>query len=528
MITANSECTILIIDDDPDIVTTLHDFLEHEGYLVESVPTGSEALHRTQAHHYNAVILDLGLPDRDGLSVLESLQQLDPHLPVIILTAFTNSERTIGSLMQGAFAYLTKPYNRDELRATLRRALGVQALAVKAQQVETALSESEERFRAVVQSASDAIVVADQTGTITYWNHAATTMFGYAEQEILGQPLTKLMPARYREAHRQGLRRVLTSGEGRLLGRPVEMHGLRKTGEEFSLELSLAAWKSGARTFFSGILRDISERKAAEAALRLSEERLDFAMRGSNDGFWHAQPLADEPWHSPRTPVWWSPRLKAMLGFQEEEFPDQLESWSARVHPDDKDRVFEALRAHIEERRPYDLEYRLLNKQGQYRWFRARGQGYWDADGRLTRMAGSLQCVTDRKRAEEALRETEERFRQLAEHIREVFWLTNPEKSQILYISPAYETIWGSSCGQLYASPGSWLEAIHPDDRERVSQAARTKQVTGEYDEEYRIIRPDGTLRWIRDRAFPIRDQHGAVYRIAGLAEDVTDRKRTP
>lgn len=525
MITATSECHILIVDDDPDIVTTLNDFLEHEGYQVESVGTGAEALRLAQAHRFNVVILDLGLPDRDGLSVLESIQQLDPHLPVIILTAFTNSERTIGSLMQGAFAYLTKPYNRDELRATLRRALGVQALATKAQQVESALTESEERFRALVQSASDAIVVADQRGHIVSWNIAATVMFGYTEQEIVGQPLTTIMPERYRDAHRDGFRRFVESGEGRFIGRPLELHGLKKSGDEFPLELSLAAWKAGSHIYFSGIVRDISKRKEAEASQRLNEERLDYAMRGSNDGFWHAQPFADVPWHSPKTPVWWSPRLKEMLGFQDQEFPNTLDSWSSRIHPEDKDRVFAALRGHIEERRPYDVEYRLLNKQGQYRWFRARGQGAWDHKGRLIRMAGSLQCITDRKRAEEALRESEERFRQLAEHIREVFWLTDPEKQQMLYISPAFETIWGISCGRLYASPGAWLESIHPDDRERVSLAARTKQATGEYDEEYRIIRPDGALRWIRDRAFPIRNEAGTVYRIAGLAEDITERR---
>ena len=94
MITSTSDCSILIVDDDPDIGFTLQELLEHDGYKVEFVGTGTEALSQTQDRHYNAVILDLGLPDLDGLSVLESLQRMDPTLPVIILTAFTNSERT--------------------------------------------------------------------------------------------------------------------------------------------------------------------------------------------------------------------------------------------------------------------------------------------------------------------------------------------------------------------------------------------------------------------------------------------------
>jgi PAS domain S-box-containing protein len=94
-----------------------------------------------------------------------------------------------------------------------------------------------------------------------------------------------------------------------------------------------------------------------------------------------------------------------------------------------------------------------------------------------------------------------------------------------LYVSPAYEEIWGRSCASLYASPQSWLDAIHPEDRERVRTASLTKQAAGDYCEEYRIIRPDGTVRWIRDRAFPVRDHAGNVYRLAGLAQDITANK---
>ena len=133
----------------------------------------------------------------------------------------------------------------------------------------------------------------------------------------------------------------------------------------------------------------------------------------------------------------------------------------------------------------------------------------------------------ERRHAVEALRYSEERFRQLAENIREVFWLSSPEKNEIIYISPGYETIWGRTCESIYASPRNWLEAIHPADRERVMQASLTKQVSGQYDEVYRILQPEGATRWIRDRAFPVRDHAGKIYRIAGIAEDITERVQT-
>jgi len=124
------------------------------------------------------------------------------------------------------------------------------------------------------------------------------------------------------------------------------------------------------------------------------------------------------------------------------------------------------------------------------------------------------------------LHASELRFRQMAENIREVFWLTDPAKNQILYVSPAYEEIWGRSCESLYASPREWIDAIHPGDRERVLHAAQTKQASGAYVEEYRVVRPDGTTRWIRDRAFPVFRNESEVYRIAGLAEDITESRR--
>ncbi|MHB1121225.1 MAG: PAS domain-containing sensor histidine kinase [Ramlibacter sp.] len=124
-----------------------------------------------------------------------------------------------------------------------------------------------------------------------------------------------------------------------------------------------------------------------------------------------------------------------------------------------------------------------------------------------------------------ALRESETRFRQLAESIREVFWLSDSDKRELFYVSPAYQSIWGRSPAALMRQPQSWLESVHPDDRDRVRGRLAT-QPEGGYDEEYRVVRPDGSICWIRDRAFPVCDAGGRVYRIAGVAEDITARKQ--
>lgn len=126
--------------------------------------------------------------------------------------------------------------------------------------------------------------------------------------------------------------------------------------------------------------------------------------------------------------------------------------------------------------------------------------------------------------AQEKTRESEERFRQVTEHVHEVFWMTDLERNQLIYISPAYEAVWGRSCAELYESPGLWADTIHPDDRQRVADVSDAKQILGEYNEQYRIIRPDSQVRWIHDRAFPVQNEAGEVYRIVGIAEDITER----
>ncbi len=139
------------------------------------------------------------------------------------------------------------------------------------------------------------------------------------------------------------------------------------------------------------------------------------------------------------------------------------------------------------------------------------------------------------QQSEATVRSSAEQFRQLAENIREVFWLKCLETNQIIYVSPAYEEIWGRSCESLYEQAMSWIDAIHPDDRDSLqdSYASRLsgfdKQLweEGDYCQEYRIVRPDGEVRWIRDRGFPIYNRSGQVYRLAGIAEDITERQQT-
>ncbi len=148
-------------------------------------------------------------------------------------------------------------------------------------------------------------------------------------------------------------------------------------------------------------------------------------------------------------------------------------------------------------------------------------------EGKVEQRTEELKAsITEHQQTEARLRASEERFRQLAEGINEVFWMTDIENGQVIYVSPAYEVVWGRTCASWYEAPRSRLEAIHPEDRERVVLATGQNRSIEGYDQEYRVVRPDGAIRWVHDRAFPIFDKTGKIYRLAGIAEDVTHRKR--
>jgi PAS domain S-box-containing protein len=212
-----------------------------------------------------------------------------------------------------------------------------------------------------------------------------------------------------------------------------------------------------------------------------------------------------------------------MLGYTDEEFPDVLESWISRLHPEDVDRVFAALTAHIERRDPYDVEYRLLTKRGEYGWFRARGQAIWNEDGQMTRMAGSLQCVTDRKRAEDALRRNEQLLQDVVNNTTAVIYVKYANGKYLL-VNRRFEQIFNLTADQIVGHTDHELFPREAADAFRANDVPVIEQNrTVEYEE----VAPqtDGLHTFISIK-FPLCDHTGRPYAMCGISTDITERKR--
>ena len=426
---------------------------------------------------------------------------------------------------------------------------------------EKAIIESNDRFRTLFEASPDAIMLIDphDNWSIIDCNTAACQMNGYSREELIGQPVDIL-----------NLRPSDVGGRGEYLESirqagvlHFEEYHKRKDGRVIVVDISTSLIRSGTRDLILGIDRDVTERKHAEEEIRRRAEEtaallatsmaltnLDLeAMLQTIGNSANSLFLADgcriflleedrETLHcvlalGENNDAFSNLRIKigqgvtgAVAASGKAEIVNEMQNDPRAVQVPGTQEEPEAIMFVPLKEVDQTIGILSIRRMGGKRPFQQAELELLEAFASMAASAVSKARLfeeTQRRLAE--LRASEERFRQLADNIQEAFWMTDAETNREIYMSPAVETIWGRSIQSLMYEPNAFMTSVFSEDRSSVMNAIEKEKSGEKMQVEYRIVRPDGTLRWVWDRAFPIFDDSGKVSRIAGISADITERR---
>jgi PAS domain S-box-containing protein len=386
------------------------------------------------------------------------------------------------------------------------------------EQLDQRVHESSDLLAGIIESAMDAIIAIDDAQRIVLFNAAAQRVFGCPAHEAIGNLIERFIPQRFRAEHSSDLRRFAESGvTNRTLNGLGTLWGLRASGEEFPIEASISKVKSGGKKFFTVVIRDITERKRAEEALHVSEERLRLAQQAARIGTFE--------WNIQTGVNTWTPELEEMYGLPPGRFGGTQTAFEQLVHPDDRAGVIALDDWALRTGQPTKGEWRVVWPDGSVHWIAGRWQVYMNESGQPARMVGVNIDITDRKLAEEELARTNERLRLALESGSVGGWDYDLKTGKNVWFGKAHAQL-GMTPDETSGSRKEFWDRVHKDDRERVEQALQVaKEKREDFAEDVRVVWRDGTTHWLRSRGRFQYAVNGEAERSLGISLDVTERK---
>jgi PAS domain S-box-containing protein len=450
-----------------------------------------------------------------GLTLQQFLETEDPQDATIV----AHHRALAGAAVDYDYDWAGRRFrcHVEPLRDDSSTAIGVigvlQDISERAQ-AEERLRTSEALFRAVVENGAEAISLWRADGTCIYLSPNHGRVFGY--------PSDKRLDGSWMDYVRPEDLRHCTAVFGEMLQRPGlpmtdEARVRRHDGSWIWTEVTACNLLDDPRVHAIVVnARDITERKRAEEALRKSEERFALAVAGANDGVWD--------WNFETDDQYLSPRCKEIIGFEEHELPDRIQALRSRIHPEDRERIRASFSAHLRGSTPhFGSEFRLQHKDGSYRYVVARGRVLRSPNGKPLRAAGSLTDIAARRRAEDALRESEQRFRAIADTAPAFIWMTGPDGA-CTYVNQRWLDFRGRALEQ--EIDNGWQDTIHPDDLASLDIARAAAREGREYTVELRTRGADGQYHWLLCTGRPRYTADGTFLGLVGSSVDITERKQ--
>ncbi|MGD9121864.1 MAG: PAS domain S-box protein, partial [Desulfobacterales bacterium] len=508
--------TLLIVEDDPGFSSYLKRSLRHKDLHILTASSGRQAIECLNANSVDLVLQDIGLPDIDGYQVMERVQQTLPEALVIVMTGEVTVESAIQALRHGAYDYLRKPFETTELINTVDNALDRIQLERRHKDAQEKLRESEERYRQLFDNESDAVVVFDaETLQFEDANQAALKLFGYSKNEF-----QKLFVSDISAEKDNAQMFVRCPGEEKASHNYETLHYLvKKDGKTFPTEISAGSFMAEGRKKIIGAIRDITERHRKEEELRQTKQRLQHILTSNPAVIYSCNPTGD------CAITFISNNVETELGYAAEDFINDRHFWIDHIHPDDVQFV-KAEFAKLVDQGSHVLEYRFQHQDGSYRWMRDDLRLLFGDHSNAVEVVGSWTDITDMKQTEEALRKSEQQFRDLIEN--SPVCTTIIQRGRVVYENPELKKIYSLSSEDNLLK---FLDYVHPDDIEKVKQAHDriVSEETNSAEIDFRFHPPTGNgqkseMRWFQCRG--TRFQYQGQEALLLNAVDITEAKQ--
>lgn len=373
--------------------------------------------------------------------------------------------------------------------------------------IEEEASRLAKRLTTTLESLTDAFFTLDHDWRITYLNQEAERLMNRRRADVLGKVVWEEFPGSEQSAYYQAYHRARDENV-------VVKLEIKQTEHERCLDVRVYPSEEGLAVY----LQDVTEGKRAEEALRASEARLKNAERVAHLGNWEMTIATGASV--------WSEEFYRICGYEPYSIESTAEVGFSLIHPDDREMASQTLNQAIASRGTYAIEKRIVRPDGTVIWVDSRGEVVCDDAGTPVKLVGSFQDITQRKKAEQTLRQSEERFRLLSRATHDAIWEWNLV-TNTLWWNEGIEALFGLHRDEIKSDLRSWAEHLHAEDRERIVQVIQKALQEGgtHWQEEYRIVRQDGTTAYVQDRGYVIRNEAGEAVRVVGGMSDQTAQK---